>query len=266
MKLKSQVVAALFLAAVLGLRLGVSQSNRESASPKAAAGVAPVAEPGPSTQATPAGSAAPGDELKTVLAKMNQTAPNFKSLKADFEWENFDKLIKETDVQRGQAYFRRKGKDVEALFVITAPAAKQVLYSQGTVSFYEPKINRITERDVGKNKSDVEAFMSLGLGGSGDDLANSFNVTWQGWETVDGVKTAKLEVAGKSPSIQKVFSKAVLWIDPERDVAIQQQFFQKSGDYRLTRYHNIKFNEKMSDSVFRLKTTGTPEKVRLRGD
>ena len=73
-------------------------------------------------------------------------------------------------------------------------------------------------------------------------------------------------VTGKSPAYQKVFSKAVLWIDPERDVALQQQFFQTSGDYRLTRYHNIKFNEKLSDGVFRLKTKSHPEKVRLGGE
>ena len=207
---------------------------------------------------------------------MNQTAPNFKSFQADFDWETCDKLVNETEIQKGRAYFRRHGSDksndMEALFNFNPPpgkgndtAGKEALYKGGIFSLYEPKINRITERDVGKNKSDVDAFMSLGLGGRGDDLAAAFNVTWLGWETIEGVKTAKLEVTGKSPSIQKVFSKAVLWIDPERDIAIQQQFFQTSGDYRLTRYHNIKFNEKMSDSVFRLKTKGTPEKVRLGG-
>jgi outer membrane lipoprotein-sorting protein len=216
--------------------------------------------------------AAASEELKAVLAKMNQSAANFKSLQADFEWETFDKLIKETDVQRGQAYFRRKGNDLEALFNFNAASggkeslSKQALYKDGKISLYEPRINRITEREVGKNKSDVDAFMSLGLGGRGDDLAASFAVTWQGWETVEGVKTAKLEVTGKSPSIQKVFSKAVLWIDPERDIAVKQQFFQSSGDYRLTRYHNIKFNDKVPESVFRLKTTGTPEIVHLHGD
>jgi outer membrane lipoprotein-sorting protein len=263
MKWNSQAMTLLLLVA------GFSHSQSVS-KPAQAAPAKPMV-----TQAAPSGqgaNAAPAEELSSVLAQMNQGAGKFQSLQADFEWETFDKLIKETEVQKGQAYFRRKGKDLEALFSFNAASggkeslSKQALYKDGKISLYEPKINRITEREVGKNKSDVDAFMSLGLGGRGDDLAASFAVTWQGWETVEGVKTAKLEVTGKSPSIQKVFSKAVLWIDPERDIALKQQFFQTSGDYRLTRYHNIKFNDKVSDKVFRLKTTGTPEIVRLHGD
>ena len=263
MKLNSQAMTLLLL--VAGFSHSQSVPKSDQAAPEKPMG----------TQAAPSGQgtapAAP-DELKAVLAQMNQGAAKFQSLQADFEWETFDKLIKETEVQKGQAYFRRKGKDLEALFNFNAASggkeslSKQALYKDGKISLYEPKINRVTEREVGKNKSDVDAFMSLGLGGRGDDLATSFAVTWQGWEMVEGVKTAKLEVTGKSPSIQKVFSKAVLWIDPERDIALKQQFFQTSGDYRLTRYHNIKFNDKVSENVFRLKTTGTPEIVRLHGD
>jgi len=261
MKVNSQAMMLLLLVAGFSHGQSVSKSNQ--------------AAPEKPTQAAPSGqgaNAAPAEELKAVLAQMNQGAAKFQSLQADFEWENFDKLIKETEVQKGQAYFRRKGKDLEALYNFNAASggkeslSKEALYKDGKISLYEPKINRITEREVGKNKSDVDAFMSLGLGGRGDDLAASFAVTWQGWETVEGVKTAKLEVTGKSPSIQKVFSKAVLWIDPERDIALKQQFFQTSGDYRLMRYHNIKFNDRVSENVFRLKTTGTPEIVRLHGD
>src|SRR5262249_59944215 len=262
MKVNSQAMILLLLVAGFSHSQSVSKSNQ--------------AAPENPTQAAPSGqgaNAAPAEELKAVLAQMNQGAAKFQSLQADFEWETFDKLIKETEVQKGQAYFRRKReKDLEALFNFKAASggkeslSKEALYKDGKISLYEPKINRITEREVGKNKSDVDAFMSLGLGGRGDDLAASFAVIWQGWETVEGVKTAKLEVTGKSPSIQKVFSKAVLWIDPERDIALKQQFFQTSGDYRLMRYHNIKFNDKVSENVFRLKTTGTPEIVRLHGD
>jgi outer membrane lipoprotein-sorting protein len=263
MKLNSQGMTLLLL--VAGFSHSQSVPKSDQAAPEKPMG----AQAAPSGQGA---NAAPAEELKAVLAQMNQGAAKFQSLQADFEWETFDKLIKETEVQKGQAYFRRKGKDLEALFNFNAASggkeslSKQALYKDGKISLYEPKINRVTEREVGKNKSDVDAFMSLGLGGRGDDLATSFAVTWQGWETVEGVKTAKLEVTGKSPSIQKVFSKAVLWIDPERDIALKQQFFQTSGDYRLTRYHNIKFNDKVSENVFRLKTTGTPEIVRLHGD
>ena len=57
----------------------------------------------------------------------------------------------------------------------------------------------MTERDVSKNKSDVEAFLSLGFGARGDDLLRDYDVKMAGWETVDGVKTAKLELAAQEP-------------------------------------------------------------------
>jgi outer membrane lipoprotein-sorting protein len=252
---------------------GQRARNPDQEAPSKGPTAGKLSQTAPVAQAGPTNNAAPSEELKTVLAQMNQAATRFKSLQADFEWENFDKLINETDTQKGKAYFRRLGSDTETLFNFYAASPKgdgtldkQALYQGGVFRLYEPKINRVTERDVGKNRSDVDAFMSLGLGGRGDALAASFTVNWQGWETVEGVKTAKLEVTGKSPSIQKVFSKAVLWIDPERDIAVKQQFFQTSGDYRLVRYHNIKFNEKVADNIFRLKTTGTPEVVHLHGN
>src|SRR5260370_14924373 len=269
MKLISRVLALPLLMAAFGLGQSVRKSSEATSPSKsvAAAKLSPAAAAAQSAAATPA------DELKAVLAKMNQAAATFKSLQADFDWETFDKLIKETEVQKGQAYFRRQGRDLETLYNFNAASSngretlvKQALYKGGMFSLYDVKINQITEREVGKYKSDVDAFMSLGLGGRGDELATSFTVNWQGWETIDGVKTAKLEVTGKSPSIQKVFSRAVLWIDPERDIVVRQQFFQTSGDYRLIRYHNIKFNEKMSDSTFRLKTTCKPEIMRMNAD
>lgn len=260
MKLKAIVLWSLLPLTVICLGQNARKSGPEL--PVKATSTSP--EP---VQAAPVTQAPPADELKAVLAEMNRAGAGFTSLQADFDWETFDRLFNDTDIQKGQAYFRRKGNNVEALFNFfnTTSAggkpvlAKQALFKDGKLSFYEPKINRVTEHEVGKTKSDVDAFMSLGLGGRGDDLADAFNVNWQGWETVDGVRTAKLEVTGKSLGIQKVFSRAILWIDPQRDIAVKQQFFQTSGDYRLTRYRNIKYNGKMSDDIFRLKTSGSTE-------
>ena len=56
---------------------------------------------------------------------------------------------------------------------------------------FTKKINQVTERNVGKNKSDVEAFLSLGFGASGDELQRDYAVKMDDWEMVDGVKTAQ---------------------------------------------------------------------------
>jgi outer membrane lipoprotein-sorting protein len=201
------------------------------------------------------------DDLSTVVAAMNRNAAAFKDVQADFEWETYNAALKEKDpdIQTGKSYFRRKGNDLAAKLDVKSPTPKQVLYKNGVVSFYEAKPNRITKRDVGKNKADVDAAMSLGFGGRGDDLLKAYDVTFAGWENLDQVRAAKLELVNKNPN--GAFSKAVIWIDPEKDIALQQQFFSSSGDYRLIRYHNVKYNGGMSDSDFKLHTHDKPEVV-----
>lgn len=196
------------------------------------------------------------NDLDTVLARMNQTAASFKSAQGDFEFQSYQKLVDDTDTQHGRIYFRRTKKGVDAAFEIEGPAPKQVVYKDGKLQIYEKKINQVTEREVGKNKADVEAFLSLGFGARGDDLRRDYDVKMAGWGTVNGVKTAKLELVPKNERTRQTYNKIVLWIDPERDVLLQQQFFEPSGDYRLARYTNMKWNAGIPDEAFRLKTTG----------
>jgi outer membrane lipoprotein-sorting protein len=201
-------------------------------------------------------------ELNSVLAKMNANAGNFKSAQADFEFETYQKVVDEKDLQKGHIYFRRSGKGVEAAFNITSPALKQVVFNGNEVVMCEPKIDQCTKRDVSRNKADVEAFLSLGFGARGDDLQKSYEVSLGGWEPVEGVRTARLELVPKNEKLRQTYSKIILWIDPEKDILLQQKFIEPSQDYRLTRYSNMKVNGRLPDDAFRLKTTGNTKIVK----
>ena len=85
-----------------------------------------------------------------------------------------------------------------------------------------------------------------------------------GWETVDGIKTAKLDLTPKSEKMRQTYTKILLWIDPEKDVLLKQQFFERSGDYRLAHYTNMKLNGNISNDKFNLKTTGKVTTVRAQ--
>ena len=84
----------------------------------------------------------------------------------------------------------------------------------------------------------------------------AYDVKMVGWETIAGTKTAKLDLTPKSDKLKQTYSKILLWIDPEKDILLKQQFFEKSGDYRLAYYTNMKRNADLSDSVFSLHTSG----------
>jgi len=87
-------------------------------------------------------------------------------------------------------------------------------------------------------------------------MLKSFDVKYAGSETVGGINAAKLELVPKGERVRNVFAKLYLWIDPARGISVQQQFVEPSGDYRLAKYSDIKLNQKIADSAFKLKTSG----------
>ena len=53
-----------------------------------------------------------------------------------------------------------------------------------------------------------------------------------------------------------MFPLITLWMDAPRGVSLKQEFTEPSGDYRIAHYSDIRVNQKVSDDVFKLKTTG----------
>ena len=243
----------------------ISAPSETKAEPAKAPQTPPAAKPGQAANPAQTGehaAANSSNDLSTVLAKMNRSADGFKSAQGNFQFVTYQKLVDDKDTQNGRIYFRRKDKSVDAAFEIEGPTPKQVVYSDGKVQVYEKKINQVTVRNVGKNQADVEAFLSLGFGASGDDLLRQYDVKMDGWETIDGVKTAKLDLTPKNEKMRQTYNRIILWIDPEKDVLLQQQFFESSGDYRLAHYTNMKLNGKnISNDAFRLKTNGSTKVV-----
>ena len=193
--------------------------------------------------------------LEHVLAQMDKTAAAFKTTDADFVWDQFQKVVDETDTQKGRIYFRRSGKETQMVADITQPHKKYVLYSDSKVQVYIPQTDEVTVYNAGKSRSEVESFLVLGFGGSGKDLLKEFDAKYLGEDKIGDVNAAKLDLVPKSQKVRNTFSHIILWIDPARGVSVQQQLFEPSGDYRLAKYSSIQLNQKISDSVFKLKTT-----------
>jgi len=255
MKNRTLVVATLFAAAsMFGAQRSFSDcilSGLESAQQAPAA-----SEP----QSAPTG----GGNLESALTLLDKTAASFKDIQTDFVWDQYNKVVDDHDLQSGTMYFRRNGTSVEMAADISKPDKKQVLFSEGRVRVYQPKIDQVTEYSAGKNKSDFESFLVLGFGGRGHDLPKSFDVKYAGMENVNGSTTYKLELTPKAQRVKDMFSLITLWIDKDKGVSVQQRFQERSGDYRLAKYTNIK-HEKLNSDVFKLKTTGSTKVIRPNG-
>jgi outer membrane lipoprotein-sorting protein len=195
-------------------------------------------------------------DLEKVLTQMDTAAKNFRTTEASFVWDEYQKVVDESDTQKGNVYFRRTGDEVEMAADISDPDKKYVLFTDSKIQVYQPKIDQVTVYNTGKDKAAFESYLVLGFGGRGHDMLQSFDVKSQGTEKVDGIDAAKLDLVPKNPKVKNVFSHIILWIDPARGVSVQQQLFEPSGDYRLAKYSNIQINQKLPDSVFKLKTSG----------
>jgi outer membrane lipoprotein-sorting protein len=203
--------------------------------------------------------------LDGVLKKMDETAAHFQTAQADFVFEQYQKVVDETDTQKGTVYYRKASQQIEMMAEFTDPDKKFVLYKGGKLQVYQPKIEQVMEYSAGANQQELESFLVLGFGGSGEDLKKSFDVTYQGEETIGNIPSAKLQLIPKSEKLRSNLPQIILWIDLDRGISVQQKLMQTQGDYRLARYSAIKVNAKSNNDVFRLKTTGKTKFVSPRG-
>lgn len=192
--------------------------------------------------------------LEHVLDQMDKAGQGFRTTEASFVWKQYTSIVKETDIQKGKVYFRRAGNQTQMAVDVTDPYPKYVLLTDGKLQLFEPRLDRVTSYDLEKRQGEFESFLVLGFGGGGHAMLKSFDVKYLGTDKVSGTDTAKLDLIPKSAKISRTFPHIVLWIDPGMGVSVQQQLFQPDGDYRLAEYSDIQLNQRIPDTVFKLKT------------
>jgi outer membrane lipoprotein-sorting protein len=203
--------------------------------------------------------------LESVLAKMDEAAAHFQSAQANFVFQQYQRVVDETDTQKGTVYYHKNGKQIEMMADFKEPDRKYLLYKDDKLEVYQPKIEQVMEYSTAKNREQVESFLVLGFGGSGQDLKKSFDVTYQGEETIDNIPAAKLQLIPKDKKTRASFPQIILWIGLSNGIGVQQKLMQTQGDYHLAQYSAIHLNGKISSEVFSLKTTGKTKFVSPNG-
>jgi outer membrane lipoprotein-sorting protein len=211
----------------------------------------------------PASTGFAADDLNAVLAQLDAAAARFRSTAADFEFDSITTdPIPDKDVQKGTVYYERKGSSFQmAAHIKTVngkPVPKMYVYSNGELRLDEPMIDQVTTI---KKMSQYESYLMLGFGASGKELADKWNITDDGAETIDGVKTEKLELVAKDPAVRKNLPKVTIWVDPERGVSLKQVFDEGPGQYRVCTYSNFKLNQSLPGDAFSLKTDSKTQYV-----
>jgi len=187
--------------------------------------------------------------IEGVLAMMDKSAQDFHTLTADIEHIKYTAVVKDTSTETGHIFVRR---DEKMRIEIAKPDLRTILRTGDSLFVYNPKINRVEEFDLGKNRSMVDQYVLLGFGTKSDNIKKSYLVSVVGEEELDHKKTVVLELTPKSDQIRNQIIKIQMWIDEASWLPIQQKFFEAgSGDYFLFHYINAMKNLKISDAKFR---------------
>jgi outer membrane lipoprotein-sorting protein len=195
------------------------------------------------------------DNLESVLHRLDASAASFHTTSAEFEFDTVTTVpIYDKDVQKGTAYYKREGHSFQMAAHITEVNGKLVpkdlAYSDGKVVLFEPLQNQARVMDAAK----YESYLLLGFGASGKELADRWQIKYDGEEVVDGMKTDKLELVAKDPNVLKLFPKITVWLDTDRAVSLKQLFDEGQGVTRTCTYSHFKTNQGLPKDAFVLKT------------
>jgi len=184
-----------------------------------------------------------------VLAMMDKSAKDFHSLTADIENVKYTAVVEDKSTETGQIWVRH---DQKMRIDITKPEARTILRTGDSLFLYNPKLNRVEEYDLGKNRAMVDQYIRLGFGTKSEDLKKSYLVTVTGEEELDHKKTVVLDLTPKADQVRSQLTRIQMWIDEASWLPLQQKFYEAgSGDYILFHYTNMMKNLKLNDSKFK---------------
>lgn len=207
--------------------------------------------------APPAFAAPAKDEnLERVLHELDTAAANFHTTSAEFEFDSVQTdPVPDKDVQKGIVYYERKSGSFQMAAHINEmngkPSPKIYTYSGGVFKLDEVQINQVT---TFAKASQFESYLMLGFGASGRDLEQKWDIRYLGAETLDGVKTSKLELLAKDAEVRKTIPRVTIWLDTQRGVSLKQVFDEGTSGYRVCVYFNFKVNQPLPKNAFAIKT------------
>ena len=202
--------------------------------------------------------------VDSILGRMDAGARDFRTLTANIEHIKYTEVVKDTSTESGQMWLQRKDEKMRIEFA--NPDKRTILRSGDTLAIYNPRINRVEEYDLGKNRALVDQYVRLGFGTRSEDLRKSFSVAFVSEQEFDGKRTVLLELTPKTEQVRSQISKIEMWIDESAWLPLQQKFYEAgSGDYFIFHYSDIKKNLKIEESRFKADWPKNATKVKPRG-
>jgi outer membrane lipoprotein-sorting protein len=210
-----------------------------------------------------AGSAARAQsDLASVVAGMDAAAAKFTSVTGDIDYTKVTVLVNDYSTEKGKIFFDKSKGNLRVMLAFTQPGEKFVLFSDGKVQLYQPKIAEVQEFTLGRNQDMLEQFLLLGFGTSGTELQKSYTAVYKGREKVDSEDAVRLDLTPKAQNVASKLTRIELWLSPTTWQPIQQKFYEPSKDYLIARYRNLQLNARIPSKSLQLQLRGKVKTTR----
>jgi len=185
-----------------------------------------------------------GNDLDSILKKMDKRQRGMKDLKASFTQEKILELLEEKLISQGKMKYRKPDRISWKYF---EPDSLLMVIKGKRMWLYYPDMKVAERYDLERAGETLGPF--VGFGKSMEYLKKNYQI-----RLLEKRKNfCSLELIPKREEELKYLSKIILWIDTREYWPVKTKIFEPNGDTTLIEFRNIELNTKIPDSEFEFK-------------
>jgi outer membrane lipoprotein-sorting protein len=188
--------------------------------------------------------------LETVLTRFDEAQQAITTLQADFIENKDIALLSEPTVSEGRFYFARP---LQAKWEYTRPERKIFLIQEGMLQQYFPAEKLLEKKDLSSGNTN-RLFKLLGFGQTSKQLQDFYDIKLETENTEPG--TYLLTLTPRMRAIGKRVSRVQMWVGDNDFLPRAMRQETPSGDVTRLTFKNMRLNQTVAASVFRLDVPG----------
>jgi len=185
-----------------------------------------------------------GNDLDSILKKMDKRQRGMKDLKASFTQEKILELLEEKLISQGKMKYRKPDRMSWEYF---EPDPLLMAIKGKRMWLYYPDMKVAEKYDLERAGETLGLF--VGFGKSVEYLKKNYQIKL--------LKEKRdfycLELIPKKKEELRYFSKIILWVNTKEYWPVKTKIYEPNGDTTLIEFRNIEINTKIPDSEFEFK-------------
>ncbi len=191
--------------------------------------------------ATPLTATGAGDNLSSIVNRLQQRYGDISTIEADFSQEFHSATMGEPQSSAGKVYLKKPGK---MRWDYTAPIKDQIVSDGTHVWVYQPDLNQVIERRTDAATAGIATDFLTGIG----DLKKDFTIKLSA--QTGATWTLELTPRTPQPNLQKLF----MDVDKKALLVVKTRVVDNFGNETRVSFSNIKTNYALTDKLFEFKT------------